>query len=318
MYTGDEDDELQRLLEGRDEEVRSPPRKKSAEPVRKKQRMDVIVPEREEYDMDDFIVRHPDDDEIDSDEDADRPPGQDEAIEAPAKKAVRRVTLNPRPKLDPDRLKTAKGLVSLLDQHSKLTLVGAGHEADDLNRIMFALEHWGHHLFPKMAFDDLIEKLEQLGSKKTVSVFVKKMRQGLPLDVPKDTIDDEEDEDDGVERGFDLAAAAEAPVSAEDAFDRIFTNETSEAARDPPLVMQAVSLTEEQRHEIARKRLEALERRREREAREALEQDATDNDNVLQRPEVDADPQPVVGKESEEEASSQKDLMDMLADAEME
>src|SRR5439155_912607 len=105
----------------------------------------------------DFIVRHPDD-EVDSDDDDDnRPPGQDEAIEAPAKKATRRVTLNPRPKLDPDRLKSAKGLVSLVDVHSKTHLSGPGHEAEDLNRIMFELEHWGHLLFPKMSFDDLIE-----------------------------------------------------------------------------------------------------------------------------------------------------------------
>lgn len=313
MYVGDEDDELQRLLEGRDEEVRSPPRDKPPQPARKKQRVDDVVPEREVYDMDDFIVRDPDD-EVDSDgEDADRPPGQDEAIEAPAKKAVRRVTLNPRPKLDPDRLKGAKGLVSLLDQHSKLDLRGAGHEADDLNRIMFTLEHWGHMLFPKMAFDDLIEKLEQLGSKKAVSVLVKKMRQGMSLEVPKETFGDEDDDDEDIQRGLDFTVGQAPPVNAEEAFDRIFAAETD----NPPITKQSVSLTEEQRQEIARKRLEAIERRRERAAREALEQNAAQSESQ-QAEQQDAEHEPVIANESGEDVSSQKELMDMLADAEME
>lgn len=314
MYTGDEDDELQRLLEGRDEDVRSPPRPKSSQPARKKQRVDDVVPEREEYNMDDFIVRDPDDDfDVDSDDEAGRPPGQYEAIEAPAKKTVRRVTLNPRPKLDPDRLKSAKGLVSLLDQHSKLTLRGPGHEVDDLNRIMFTLEHWGHLLFPKMAFDDLIERLEQLGSKKTVSVFVKKMRQGLPLEVPKETFD-EEDEEDDIQRGLDFTVAQEPPVNAEEAFDRLFSAEVEHVPAEP-VIAQSVSLTDEQRQEIARKRLAAMERRREREAREALErEDAASGSSQAQEEEDGA----AVANDGVHDPSSQKELMDMLADAEME
>ena len=32
--------------------------------------------------------------------------------------------------------------------------------------MMSTLEHWAHRLFPKASFDDFIERLEKLGSKK--------------------------------------------------------------------------------------------------------------------------------------------------------
>lgn len=47
---------------------------------------------------------------------------------------------------------------------------GKGHEAEDLQRIMARVEHWSHRLFPKFQFDDFIEKVEKLGSKKVVQV----------------------------------------------------------------------------------------------------------------------------------------------------
>jgi len=33
---------------------------------------------------------------------------------------------------------------------------------------MSRLEHWAHRLFPKLSFDDFIERLEKLGSKKEI------------------------------------------------------------------------------------------------------------------------------------------------------
>lgn len=47
---------------------------------------------------------------------------------------------------------------------------GKGHEASDLNKMMGVLEHWGHRLFPRMPFDELIERVERLGQKKAVQV----------------------------------------------------------------------------------------------------------------------------------------------------
>ena len=37
---------------------------------------------------------------------------------------------------------------------------------------MSIMEHWGHRLFPKMPFDELIERVERLGQKKAVQVSV--------------------------------------------------------------------------------------------------------------------------------------------------
>lgn len=47
---------------------------------------------------------------------------------------------------------------------------GKGREAEDLTRVMARLEHWSHRLFPKLQFDDFLEKLEKLGTKKVVQV----------------------------------------------------------------------------------------------------------------------------------------------------
>lgn len=41
-------------------------------------------------------------------------------------------------------------------------------QAEDLKLLMSRLEHWAHRLFLKMSFDDFIERLEKLGSKKEI------------------------------------------------------------------------------------------------------------------------------------------------------
>ena len=41
-------------------------------------------------------------------------------------------------------------------------------KAEDLKLLMSRLEHWAHRLFPKLSFDDFIERLERLGSKKEI------------------------------------------------------------------------------------------------------------------------------------------------------
>lgn len=47
---------------------------------------------------------------------------------------------------------------------------GKGHEVSDLNRLMQSMEHWGNRLFPKMTFDEVIERVEKLGRKSAVQV----------------------------------------------------------------------------------------------------------------------------------------------------
>ena len=43
-------------------------------------------------------------------------------------------------------------------------------QAEDLGLLMGKLEHWAHRLYPRHPFDDFVERLEKLGSKKPVQV----------------------------------------------------------------------------------------------------------------------------------------------------
>lgn len=43
---------------------------------------------------------------------------------------------------------------------------------DDLNEAMNKLEHWAHRLFPQMPFDEILARLENLGSKRLVQVRI--------------------------------------------------------------------------------------------------------------------------------------------------
>ena len=275
----DYEDELQRILEGRDvedfEEVYKEKSKKSKDTSGKKQRPIVSVddedgiPEREDDDLDNFIENDYEEGEEPEDAKEDR---EDEAKEVPAKRVrgPRRVTLNPRPKLDADRLKSTKGLVVLLDLHSQIKLKGEGYEEADLNAIMFALEHWAHRLFPKLAFDDFIEKAETLGSKRPVTTFLRKIRMDLPLDVGDDFIppdDDDDNPNDGAaataESLFDEIVGAEREASN----DEVSQNDESTSVNIT--TSEPVSLTEDQRELIALKRLAAIEKRKQREAEQA-------------------------------------------------
>lgn len=303
-YDDDDDDDLQRMLEGRDvddEPQVSQSHKSKKQPLYDGHGDEEVI--RDDEDLDDFIENDEDEDHDGRQEAGDRrEDGADyddevgsksrrdeEAVEAPsAKPKVKRVVLNPQPKLDADRLKSEKGLIQLVKEHEKIKLKGKGHEAEDLDRIMFSLEHWAHRLFPKLNFDDFLERCEQLGHKKAVSVFVKKIRLGMPLGISSEFVNDEED--DGVERGFDPLGGEAQPVSAEEAFDQLFGRKSgdrvderfdqaevnSSKRPEPP------PLTDEQKAMIARKRLEALERRAQklREEEEAkLEQEMETNEN---------------------------------------
>ena len=45
-------------------------------------------------------------------------------------------------------------------------------QAEDLKVMMHRLQHWGHRLFPKMTFDEVLERVERLGAKKEVQVWL--------------------------------------------------------------------------------------------------------------------------------------------------
>lgn len=55
----------------------------------------------------------------------------------------------------------------------KVKYKGKGHELNDLNKMMGVMEHWAHRLYPKMPFDELIDRVERLGQKKQVQVCLR-------------------------------------------------------------------------------------------------------------------------------------------------
>lgn len=43
-------------------------------------------------------------------------------------------------------------------------------KAEDLRVLMKRMENWAHRLYPKLQFEDFIDRLETLGAKKDVQV----------------------------------------------------------------------------------------------------------------------------------------------------
>jgi hypothetical protein len=49
-------------------------------------------------------------------------------------------------------------------------LEGKGEEFRDLDLVMKRMEHWAHRLYPKLPFEDVMNRISILGKKKTVQV----------------------------------------------------------------------------------------------------------------------------------------------------
>lgn len=83
-----------------------------------------------------------------------------------------------------------------------------GHEEEYLDDVLHLMGQWSNTLFPKVKFDDFIEKAEMVSTKRPVKVFVTKMRYGMAVNVvdpsmklnPEHILSDEEDEPSGSSR----------------------------------------------------------------------------------------------------------------------
>ncbi|NWU96822.1 TIPIN protein, partial [Upupa epops] len=53
--------------------------------------------------------------------------------------------------------------------------------AEDLKTLIQHMEHWAHRLFPKLQFEDFIDRVEYLGNKKEVQTCLKRIRLDLPI-----------------------------------------------------------------------------------------------------------------------------------------
>lgn len=105
---------------------------------------------------------------------------------------------NPMPKLNTERLKGSNGIHTIEKYFEGFKFYGKGHEKMDLDRIMKRLEHWSYRLFPKYHFDDFLTRVEQLGTKKDLQVFIKRYRLDMLTSdddlIIHDNMDNEEDQ----------------------------------------------------------------------------------------------------------------------------
>ncbi|KAJ8417227.1 hypothetical protein AAFF_G00284540 [Aldrovandia affinis] len=176
---------------------------------------------------------------------------------ADAPVAKRRSVKRPQPKLDSQRLVSERGLPALRTLFDNVRFKGKGHEAEDLRVLMQRMENWAHRLYPKLQFEDFIDKLESLGGKKEVQTCLKRIRLDMPL-THEDFISDDvpPGEEDGVLREDHML---------EDPFgDSGFANEPVVHSTPAPALTSTpgpVSLTEEQQRRIELNKQMALERR---------------------------------------------------------
>ncbi|XP_053744910.1 TIMELESS-interacting protein isoform X2 [Panthera pardus] len=87
-------------------------------------------------------------------------------VPVPPKRTVKRNI----PRLDAQRLISERGLPALRHVFDKAKFKGKGYEAEDLKTLIRHMEHWAHRLFPKLQFEDFIDRVEYLGSKKEVQM----------------------------------------------------------------------------------------------------------------------------------------------------
>ncbi|NXI31743.1 TIPIN protein, partial [Sterrhoptilus dennistouni] len=165
-------------------------------------------------------------------------------------KAVKR----PRPRLDAQRLISERGLPALRHMFDNVKFKGKGHEAEDLKTLMQHMEHWAHRLFPKLQFEDFIDRVESLGSKKEVQTCLKRIRLDLPI-VHEDFKHNEEGEGESTELEA-AAAEARSPCGS--------TDPHSQPGSAGLSSQPGAALTEEQQQRMRRNRQLALERRQAR------------------------------------------------------
>ncbi|XP_029038036.1 protein TIPIN homolog [Osmia bicornis bicornis] len=209
----------------------------------------------------------------------------------------RSVVRNPIPKLNTERLKGPKGLHTIEKYFEGFKFYGKGYEKVDLDRIIKRMEHWGHRLFPKLNFDDFLEKLEKLGTKKDLQVFIKKYRLDMiSADdmISQDNIDIEEDKDqDEPIDEFDLLIAEQiekqkqamsnASINNENTFNELLLQSNVTITSKPINTTSASpQLSDEVKERIERNRQLAVQRRlaRFKEIEEAKRKKLEDTENT--------------------------------------
>ncbi|XP_075934625.1 TIMELESS-interacting protein [Anarhichas minor] len=191
-------------------------------------------------------------------DDAEEDGDESKLVDVPA--AKRKGVKRPQPKLDSQRLISERGLPALRTLFDNVRFKGRGHEAEDLRLLMQKMENWAHRLYPKLQFEDFIDKVEKLGNKKDVQTCLKRIRLDMPL-THEDFMGGEEEEAApeshvfGDPDPFNSSSFNDLPAPLR--FTPAPVHSTPAAPAPPP----APSLTEEQRRRMELNRQRALERR---------------------------------------------------------
>ncbi|NXN22072.1 TIPIN protein, partial [Nycticryphes semicollaris] len=171
------------------------------------------------------------------------PDGNQQSQTKDSAPAPRKTVKRPMPKLDAQRLISERGLPALRHMFDNVKFKGKGHEAEDLKTLIRHMEHWAHRLFPKLQFEDFIDRVESLGNKKEVQTCLKRIRLDLPI-LHEDFASNEDGG--GESNGLDPAPEDVRPCSG-----------TAEELGS----LSGTTLTEEQQQRMQRNRQLALERR---------------------------------------------------------
>ncbi|XP_049634303.1 TIMELESS-interacting protein [Suncus etruscus] len=168
--------------------------------------------------------------------------GRSAPVPVPPKRTVKRNI----PKLDAQRLISERGLPALRHVFEKAKFRGKGHEAEDLKTLIRHMEHWAHRLFPKLQFEDFIDRVEHLGNKKEVQTCLKRIRLDLPI-VHEDFVSNNDIEEEN--NGNEVTTIELDPFTTNSSGSEKFASESSR------------NLTDEQQQRIERNKQLALERR---------------------------------------------------------
>ncbi|XP_054005989.1 protein TIPIN homolog [Hylaeus anthracinus] len=185
------------------------------------------------------------------------------------------VIRNPIPKLNTERLKGPKGIQTIEKYFEGFKFHGKGNEKLDLDRIMKRMEHWGHRLFPKLEFDDFLEKVEKLGTKKDLQVFIKKYRLDMISAEDGTIVQDIEDEENDKDQDepideFDLLIAEQIEKqkqvvnqesTAEALFDQVISQTNNKNSQPVQEHSRPPHLSNEVKERIERNRQQAIQRK---------------------------------------------------------
>ncbi|XP_072838070.2 TIMELESS-interacting protein isoform X7 [Pogona vitticeps] len=142
------------------------------------------LPEYEHIQDEEFLPLPPPDSPGDNDDASlvnGEPEGNKLSQTKDASGTTRRVVRRPLPKLDAQRLVSERGLPALRSMFDNVKFKGKGHEEADLQTLIRHMEHWAHRLFPKLQFEEFVDRVERLGSKNTVQACLKRIRLDLPI-----------------------------------------------------------------------------------------------------------------------------------------